>query len=96
MHFIGKGLLYLLAIVLTALAVTGLQALARRYGGRHGERVLQYCFFAATAVLLSRGLPLLWPALAPWRTLVLGVSVAFVWTAMPPGLPARRHARHRD
>lgn len=94
--FIGKGLLYLLVALAVALATMGLQALARRYGGARGERLLKLVFAAMIGVTLGNTLPSLYPALAPWSTLVLGASIGFVFTAMQPGIPTRRDAVRLD
>lgn len=94
--FIGKGLLYLLIVIITALAVAGAQWLARRYGGVKGGRLLQCVFAAAIGGTLGNALPVLYPALAPWSMPVLGASIAFVFAAMQPGIPTGLDAGRRD
>ncbi len=89
---VGGALLCGLTAVLVALAVAGLHWLAQRVGGTGATRLLQSLWLATISVLLSEGLPLLWPALAPWHVLVLGACFGLVGAAMRPGMAGRRRA----
>ena len=86
----GGTALCVLAALLTAMPVAGLRWLARRYGGTAAESLVHIVWFALIGVLVSQGLPLLWPALAPWHSVVIGISFGLVWTAMRPGMPVHR------
>ncbi|CAM5347560.1 hypothetical protein [Rhodanobacter lindaniclasticus] len=90
LSIMGGAALCVLAALLTAMPVAGLRWLARLYGGTVAETLLHIVWFALIGVLVSRSLPLLWPALAPWHSLVAGVSFGLVWAAMRPGMPAHR------
>lgn len=89
---VGGALLCGLTALLVALAVTGLQWLVQRLGGLDATRLLQGLWLATISELLSKGLPLLWPALAPWRVLVFGACFGLVGAAMRPGMVSRRRA----
>ena len=86
----GGTALCVLAALLAAMPVAGLRWLARRYGGTAVERLVHIVWFALLGVLVSQGLPLLWPALVPWHSVVTGISFGLVWAAMRPGMPVHR------
>lgn len=75
MEWLVGPLICLSGAALVALAVAGLQRLARRTNNPRVERLLRIVLFALIGSLLGEALPVLWPALKPWHSLVLGACI---------------------
>jgi hypothetical protein len=88
----------LLACVVAALAVgmaaRWLQCLAARSGNRRAPHLLRGLLAMLIGVLLGEGLPLLWPALAPWRPVVLGACIGLASGATRNGESMRAGRNH--
>ncbi|MBD8872331.1 hypothetical protein [Rhodanobacter sp. DHB23] len=88
----------LLACVVAGLAIDAtvglLHRLAQRSGHRQALPLLRGVLAALTGVLLGEGLPLLWPALLPWRPVVLGACIGLAFGAMRNGGSMRMARRH--
>jgi hypothetical protein len=81
MEWLVGPLICLSRPALVALAVAGLQRLARRASNPRVERLLRVVRFALIGALLGEALPWLWPVLKPWHSLVLGASIGLAWAA---------------
>lgn len=71
-----------------------LHRLAERSGHRYALPLLRCVLAALIGVLLGEGLPLLWPALAPWRPAVMGICIGLAFGAVRNGGSMRMARTH--